>query len=267
MTVGDRIHQLFEQLRTADFEQGFEIGERILEESKEINTYEPLIPYLGDKFWKLRRYAAQALGNFDDPEVARHLIEQFGKETEADDEEVQVEIVTTLGNQKTLFALQSLIAIAQDDSLTSWVRSTAVSSIAISTIRNVIDPLFELLSEPAESFDPDVVDSVFAAFDELEEDDTAIPGRLTALLASRTIPDRHLAHAIVFLGRRRFLAAVDVLLTFVDDSDYIFRQLAARALGSIGDRRALPKLVSMLDDPREEVRRAVADAIQQLETK
>src|SRR5262245_11435256 len=101
MPASDRLHQLFEQVRNADGDKLMQLRSEIVATGKTLGTYKAFLPYLQDRFWKIRLYAAEALGNFEDPEVAQHLIDQFETETEEDDEEVQVAIVTSLRYQKT----------------------------------------------------------------------------------------------------------------------------------------------------------------------
>src|SRR5262249_6041058 len=260
MVGSDTIGPLFEQLRNlAHRSEGVEIGRQILAQSQLLNSPDTLIYYLHDVHWQIRYYAAMALGNFEQPEVARNLIEQFKQD---DNKEVQAEIVISLRYPKTLLALQTLLEIAKDPRYPTYVRSMAVESIGVSINRNVIDTLFELVTKPSGRHSSQVTDSVFSAFEEVDE---GILKRLITLLAARSLPDYSSIQAIVYLGQRRYTQAVDAVLVLLDDADPTFRQAATDALGQIGDARILPKLTSMRDNPNEFVRTAVATAIQQLQ--
>ena len=226
--------------------------------SKLLNSPDTLLHYLHDDHWQIRYYAAEALENFEQPEVALPLIEQLEREN---NNEVQAEIVTSLRYPKTLLALQALIEIAKDPKYPTYVRSMAVESIGVSINRNIVDMLFEVVTEPSGRHSYQVTDSVFDAFQEVDE---GILKRLITLLAARALPDYSSIQAIVYLGHQRYAQAVDTLLVLLDDADPTFRQAAADALGRIGDTRVLPKLMSMHNDPNEFARKAVSAAIQQL---
>ncbi len=67
------------------------------------------------------------------------------------------------------------------------------------------------------------------------------------------------------LGMLRYMEGIDALArTLSHDSDPLVRLHAAEAIGSLKDLRALPTLVTALDDPDESVRAYAADSIGRL---
>ncbi|MEA1905872.1 MAG: HEAT repeat domain-containing protein [Euryarchaeota archaeon] len=62
-------------------------------------------------------------------------------------------------------------------------------------------------------------------------------------------------------------AAINPLISAVDDADMWVRWAAIHALGEIGDLRAVKPLIRLLDDSDESVRDAAARALEAIERK
>jgi len=113
----------------------------------------------------------------------------------------------------------------------------------------------------------------------LESNSESYPDNAPALTAKQAIANLHSPdlslryYAAWWLGRFRIRepAAVDALIAALEDEadrtelgGYPLRRNAARALGKLGDRRAVPGLIRCLDCPDFYVREAAAQSLEML---
>jgi acyl carrier protein len=87
---------------------------------------------------------------------------------------------------------------------------------------------------------------------------------LSALLCALRRREGSLTNLIFELGEARFRDATPHLIELLGDSDIRIRGFAVRALGQIGDKKAVEALKLRLDDEDSDVRRAAADSIKSI---
>jgi HEAT repeat protein len=194
------------------------------------NTIVPrLIIASRDKHNEIREKAVRALGAFEDKRALEPLIERLSDV----DPEVRIAALDSLKTYDDPRLSDLVIKLLRDDSL--FVRKAAVLNIKERRDRKAVDVLALLL----EDADNEVVNFTVEALEAIG-DKRATDPLIKALKGE--------------FNRNR-----------VYGGDVTLRMNAAKALGSIKDRRAVPALIECLSEDNPFLRRRVASALKKIE--
>lgn len=182
---------------------------------------EPLIACLGSGSAYSRRNAAYVLGQIGDTRAVPALIDYLNK-----DELGHAEAIRALANFKDERAVDPIIAVLKQDRININIAASALTQIG----------------KPA-------VPALIACLDECE--DSYVRGRVVGALGE--IDDDRV---------------VDLLINRLSDKDTIVRQKAAYYIGNFGSRAiaAVDPLITLLDDENEDVYVNAAQILKQLGT-
>jgi HEAT repeat protein len=204
---------------------------------------EPLIVALKDAESGVRKAAAEALGTLKDPRAVEPLIVAL-KGAESD---VRKATAETLGKLKDLRAVESLIAVINDN-YERGVYVTAAKALGeIGDVRATASIIAALEKHAL----TEIADALMIM---------GAPG-VHALIK---VMDS-MSFAVTVLVKIGAPAVMPLITTLEDNgvNDGI-RLRAARALGSIGDTRAVEPLIAALKDANEGVRQEVTEALAKL---
>lgn len=236
------------------------------------------IAALHDADWEVREDAALALGALQDPRGVLPLIHAL-KDSDRAVRQAAISSLTSLGHA----AVEPLGVALQDPNVTvqesaasilvhiadhrvvdplmtallspNWiVRMYAAQALGRVTVPHAVNALIMLLQDPVQA----VRDAAMTALQAMR--DQAVPLLLEALAHQ----DWHVRlRTVEALGILKSQTAVPALLDHLNqEPDTAVRQDMIRALGEIGDVRAVPPLLALLDDRR--VKRQVIDALGKL---
>lgn len=224
------------------------------------------IAALRDDDWAIREEAATRLGDLKDPRAVSPLVSIL-KDRDRSVRDAAIGALTAIGAPSVM----AVGACLQDAELSVQEAASAVlASIADS---RVLDPLIRALTSPdwivrmhaAKALGrirhPDAVsalipllqDKVKAVREEVSSalaaiGDAAMPALLEALAHQEWLVR---LHAVESLGKSKSPQAVEPLLAVVfNDPDTAVREDAVRALGDIGDARAVEFLYTAMKEPR-----------------
>ncbi|MHC4153345.1 MAG: HEAT repeat domain-containing protein [Planctomycetota bacterium] len=239
---------------------------------------------LNDKAPRVRRAAAETLGELKDTESVPALTEMLKNEHY----DVTRAAIAALGSIGDLRAVNPLLeAMADGSSSIRHPAGIALARIDFGTLKDALrhqngpvratawHTLSSLRIKPSlkylvADYRPDAGTLMAALTDEQR------PVRLTAaeLLAEtdmqllvRALKDKsELARqeAATTLGNKKYRPAVDSLIAALSDESPRVRRTAIRALGQIADPRAIEALIPMLNEPEATVRRDAVEAIRQI---
>jgi HEAT repeat protein len=223
------------------------------------------IAALKDEDWAIREDAATALGTLRDPRAVGPLVSLL-RDSDRAVREAAIGALTALGEP----AMMALGTCLTDHELP--VQEAASAILAVIADARVFAPLVAALMSPdwivrmhaakalgrikdagaVEPLIPLLQDKVKAVREETSAalaaiGDAAIPSLLTALPHSEWLVR---LHAVEALGKTRSAAAVEPLLSALfNDRDAAIREDAVRALGHIGDARAVDFLFVAMKEP------------------
>ena len=161
--------------------------------------------------------------------------------------------IEVLNQVATTDAIQDLVRALRDEDW--WVRVRAADALGTLGGDKVVDSVVGLLADPDESIRRHAVEILNAVSDE-----RAVEPLIDALEdADWWVRER----AIDALGKTKDERAVEPLLALLA-SDENAVSLCVRALGAIGDARAVPGLCRLVESEREDVRRDAAEALKSL---
>lgn len=223
------------------------------------------IAALKDEDWAIREEAATALGTLRDPRAVPSLVSVL-RDADRAVREAAIGALTAIGEpsvpavglclsdselgvQEAASAV--LAAIADERVLVPLIaslgsRNWIVRMHATKALRRVKDPvsieaLFPLLQDKVKAVREEATATLAAI------GDAAIPRLIEALMHTEWLVR---LHAVEALGKMRSSAAVEPLLSVLfNDSDNAIREDAVRALGQIGDARALEFLQVVMKQP------------------
>jgi len=233
------------------------------------------IAALKDHDWGIREESALALGECGDPRGVSPLIEML-KDSDRAVREAATSSLTTIGEPAVL----PLGTCLQDPNFT--IQEMAASILAAIGDNRVIDPLIGALLSPdwivrmyaaralARIRAPEAVETLVLLLQDTvkavrEEAASAIVAlgekSIPSLLKALDNPDWRVRLRVVeAMGMVKLPFAIEPLLSLLShDPDTAVRQDAARALGEIGDRRAVPGLLTALDQTK--IRTPVIEAL------
>jgi HEAT repeat protein len=219
---------------------------------------------LNDPDWKVRQKAADVLANINHLDTIEPLKEAYNDPKAG----VRTSVIKTLGIVGGIHVMKTLItALADDDKGVRWTAKEALKNIGDPSVNHllklinaagkynippiavpyigeiVIDRLIAVL------FDPDAKDSRLNVVETLKR--IGEPAIAPLLNAAESGNDFEKGVAAVVLGHIGSTAAVGVLMNLSGHQNAWIRINAIQALGDIGDERAIPVLVELLDDDDE----------------
>lgn len=217
-------------------------------------TLEDFINMLDDPDPNVRRNAAWLLGRYRDVRVLEPLITALGDE----DASVRVRAAESLSKvrqERTVDALIDAFNIGDDD---EKVRAMIVTALSRQGDFRAVDMLIEcLMKDPSER----VRIAAAEAISELP-DKRAIPALVEMLLHDKGETSHYAARSLGIVGGK---ATVDALLEALkQDPDSVAKIYIAETLAGLFDKRAIPPLQALTNDPDESVSESAKWAVKQL---
>lgn len=221
---------------------------------------------LDDESAHVRRKAAEAMGQLDDPLVTDPLVQALDDA----DASVRASVVDVLASVGGVAVIDILIdrGLSDEDYGVRWQAANALAGIG----RPTMPALLDVLMEPGTMVYEGALDAVSQMGEVAVSDllNTLVRGKKSlrrgvgeALIRVGSPATSHLldilddvgrpikATIIAIMGEIGDRAAVDALLGLARHEDAWIRLNTAAALGQIGDDRAVPILVELLDDGEE----------------
>lgn len=257
------IHELFQKLLIVDIRERQSVRAEIISLTQDFQTPDSLISYLDNDNYLVRETAATSLGNIKHENSVQALVTLLDKE---DDNSVQMAIMYALRDIATETSLRELLRIATSPSYPELDQSLAIQSMSIVLMKIYFEPLFEILESAIASKNHAIVESVFDAFDILDQGKNSIPERLLDLLRSQTVPSHILLYIITFLGERRYAPAFETILLYLDSEDTDLQHCAIKALGNLGIPEAIARIEPKLNHIDDSIRYATGKALNQLQS-
>jgi HEAT repeat protein len=223
------------------------------------------IAALKDEDWAIREEAAMALGTYRDPRAVGPLIGLL-RDTDRAVRQAAIDALTAIGEPSVPVlglclsdpqpgvqeAASSVLALIADERVLAplidalgkkdWIIRMHAAK-ALGRIRNAqaIEPLIPLLQDKVKAVREETTIALAAI------GDAALPSLLAALKHPEWLVR---LHAVEALGRSRSADAVEPLLwVLFNDQDQAIREDVVRALGQLGDGRALEFLVTAMKEP------------------
>ena len=223
------------------------------------------IAALKDEDWAIREEAATALGTFRDPRAVGPLVSLL-RDADRAVRQAAVGALTAIGEasvpvlglclsdpqpgvQEAASSVLSLIAdervlaplIASLENPDWIVRMHAAKALGRVKDGRAIEPLVPLLQDKVKAVREEATTAL------AEIGDPALPSLLEALKHSEWLVR---LHAVEALGKSRSAEAVEPLLwALFNDHDQAIREDTVRALGQLGDSRAMEFLVTVMKEP------------------
>jgi HEAT repeat protein len=230
-----------------------------------VDTVAEQIAALKDEDWAIREEAAVALGTYRDPRAVVPLVSLL-RDTDRAVREAAIGALTAIGEHSVPVlglclsdpqlgvqeAASSVLASIADERVLAplitslvnrdWiVRMHAAKALGRIKDSSAIEPLIPLLQDKVKAVREEATVALAAI------GDAALPSLLEALKHSEWLVR---LHAIEALGKMRSPAAVEPLLSALfNDHDQAVREDAVRALGQVGDGRAVEFLVTVMKEP------------------
>ncbi|USZ68113.1 HEAT repeat domain-containing protein [Halorussus salilacus] len=223
----------------------------------------PLVERLGDPDPRVRARAARALGRIGDPRAVSALRKCLRDERV----EVRREAADSLGRIGGGEALDALLGLLDDDSET--VRRIAATSMGNFGSAKPLDALVSLLTDESEAVRRAAVFSLIEILSNAPgqkshqlrqtmveklsaNDHRSVVTSLVDILEQGTQPHQR-RNAAWLLGRvtgeENREAAVEALVSVLDDDDGMASQFAATSIANVGGEVAEDALLDVLDDP------------------
>ncbi len=174
-------------------------------------------------------------------------------------ESVRSAALHALGSLKSADALASLRELLQESD--PGARAAAVEALGQMQGAEVVDALLAALGDTNE----EVRKAAVVALGRRKELRAGEP--LIQVLAERTNPAWLRGEAARALGQIAGRAAVPELMRGAADEDAFVRKCSASALGGLGDESAVPALLPLLEAPEKDVREAGAAALGKLKAR
>lgn len=207
---------------------------------------EPLLATLTDRELGVRQAAADALGKLKDPRAFEALVAAL-----RDERPVRGTAIEALGKLGDPRAVDPLVPVLKDK---DWsLRSLAAKALGELKDPRALEPLVAALE------DWRVQAAATAALGQLG-DKRAIEPILAAVRKPRFHGTWEVGKALARIGP----ASLPPLLGLLADKKPNLRWLAAKALGELGDKRAVDPLSAALRDPSSSVRSGAAQALRRL---
>jgi HEAT repeat protein len=230
-----------------------------------VDTVAEQIAALKDEDWAIREEAAVALGTFRDPRAVVPLVSLL-RDTDRAVREAAISALTAIGEPSVPAlglclsdpqpgvqeAASSVLASIADGRVLAplitalvnrdWiVRMHAAKALGKIKDSDAIEPLIPLLQDKVKAVREEATAALAAIGDE------ALPSLVEALNQSEWLVR---LHAVEALGKMRSPEAVEPLLSALfNDHDQAVREDVVRALGQVGDGRAVEFLMIVMKEP------------------
>jgi len=215
---------------------------------------EPLIGALSDSDVEVRKAAAHALGEIEDPRAVDALVAALRRDTDAG---VRETAAWALGQLEDHKAVPALMEALQHDAVPA-VRNRAAWALGQMEDKSSVEALGAALRDQS----AEVRRTAVWALGQIE-DTRAVPFLVPAL----SNPDADVRKQSAWaLGQIESKDAVEPLGAALRDASPDVRETAAWALGQIEDARSVPALSTALKDQLPTVRRKAAWALGQIES-
>ncbi len=201
------------------------------------NTVAEVVQQLDNQDRVMRHHAIRALSHLYEPETVPLLIERL-QHPSAEQRET---IVDLLGVLEDAQAIEPLIPLLRDP--VPAVQLAALNALVQFRDRRTAEPLRQLLSVPDEK----IRERAVFGLGELHVQ-SAVPALITVLTTAVT--PRLRWETVVTLGKIGSPEAVPALMIALQDEDVSVSGSAAKALGQIGDARAIESLETFAKVPR-----------------
>jgi HEAT repeat protein len=241
------------------------------------NVVDPLLAALKDENAQVRTEAVRALGNLREQRAVQPLLEQSQQDDTAS---VRYDCLTSLGQIGDPVASPLLLTGTHDDD--PYVRMWSMTALCDMHHEQAPELALTLVRDANVYVRRQVLVGCKQALDTPRGRQALIDLALaddfqTALMARQALANyrqkgseseeltEHMrragrsslhnpaqaVNAALLLGDLRDPAAVDGLMGALHDANYFVRALAARQLGDIGERRAVPAVIKALSDPQD----------------
>ncbi len=218
-----------------------------------------LIDALKDRDVDVRRAAAQALANLEDPRAVPGLIAALGD----GDAQVRASAAMALGSLEDRRAVPGLLALLKDSSVE--VRRYALSALSSFPDGVPVDVVLATMNDADPEMRQVAISYALSRFHEGDEDSPADPrfvAAFTRLLKDPAADIRQMAVSAV--AQAGLTQAPAELLAMTNDKSADVRQQVAYALGHIGDAKAVPALKALLTDANADVREAAINGLSEV---
>lgn len=218
-----------------------------------------LIGALTDRDVDVRRAAAQALANLEDPRAVPGLIAAL----EDGDAQVRAYAALALGSLEDRRAVPGLLGLLKDGSVE--VRRHALSALSSFPDGVPVDVVLSTMNDADPEMRQVAISYALSHLHESEEDGPADPrfvAAFTRLLKDPAADIRQMAvNAVAEAGLTQVPAE---LLAMSTDRSADVRQQVAYALGRIGDAKSVPALKTLLADANADVREAAITGLSEI---
>ncbi len=218
-----------------------------------------LIEALKDRDVDVRRAAAQALANLEDPRAVPGLIAALGD----GDAQVRASAAMALGSLEDRRAVPGLLGLLKDSSVE--VRRYALSALSNFPDGVPVDVVLATMNDADPEMRQVAISYALSRFHEGDEDSPADPrfvAAFTRLLKDPSADIRQMAVSAV--AQAGLTQAPAELLAMASDKSADVRQQVAYALGHIGDAKAVPALKTLLSDANADVREAAINGLSEV---
>ncbi|MDD5222972.1 MAG: HEAT repeat domain-containing protein [bacterium] len=245
-----------------------------------VSSLQPLLNVYRGGNKQVKMAVLRALGHIPDRSAWKFLSDCL-QEGDADLKRVAAESLGEIADGRSV---PDLVVLLDDQ---DWsVRNTAVRALRRIKDRRSVSRLIEKLKDPEDIIKREII-STLAELEARESVNMILPLihnenlqlEVLSAIEKLGVPDlpyyfdflkrsntRLKGFLVDTLGRIREQGAVDYLANILADEFYTVRMKAARALGEIGDRRAIPFLLkARKDDPSPDVQKEAAWALTKLD--
>ena len=216
-----------------------------------------LMTALKDPDVQVRRAAAQALANHEDPRAVPALIEAL-KDSDA---EVRATSAMALGQFEDKRAGAPLVALLKDGNVE--VRRAALYALQSTEAEVPVDAIVAALGDADDEIRQAALGLALSRLHRDGEEDSPADPRFVALF-TRLLADRDAdvrAQAVMALAEAGLKEAPAALLEASKDRSSDVRQAVAQALGEIGDAKGVPTLKTLLADADADVREQAVSSL------
>lgn len=200
---------------------------------------EELIPHLGDAHPLIRSAVRDVLKRIGKPAIP-YIVDVV---MNSKDLNQRINAVSVLGQMKDM-AVPVLKRVVENESIDLQVRIAAINALGVTQSRDAFEVLKRLFDNAKAAKHPTLKASVLIAIGAVNIPEAK---RFLLELAKGEGPDADIASA---LGSARCKEAVDILVKWLDTSDEILASSVAFALGQIGDKRAVPYLIKVVENSK-----------------
>ncbi|HEY3362704.1 MAG TPA: HEAT repeat domain-containing protein [Methanosarcina sp.] len=228
-----------------------------LGEIGDVKAVEPLLKLLKDENGEVVRFTVIALGLLKDPRATEPICEV----TDRDDARIRHEDNTDIG-QEAVYALGEIGDPGCIDTLLDLLDDKELGYSAANTLGNFkSEDIFEKVTKKMQSSNPTVRTNAIAVF-ESNRDPAAVP--LLIKMLSDKVPEVRKEAALTlsfFKEPKQVAQSEQPLINALGDSKSEVQEEAARSLGRIGAKEAIPSLEELLQAKNKNLQVAAVKAL------